>query len=530
MATEKLSPRQRMINMMYIVLIALLALNVDKHVLKAFHLMEKNFITSAASYDQKNVLQMASFVKLLKDEEVKTTPYYNAAVEAQKISSDFDEYIEQLKTEIVALYDGRLEEEEGEDGLTSLKMPEGMEKHAYLFMVKEKGKKAAELQAKINTTRDRLLNLLKPKKDSLFIDNQAFDQVSSANLLYANEPATTSIADRSWASINLEYQPVGALVALLTQYQNNAKALEADVISNLMFGVHKIDYKIDQLNAAIIPQSNYVMEGENYTADVMLIATSSTSQPDITFNGEKLTTIEKGVGKVSFKVSGVGAKSISGFIEVKNPKTGKIEKRSYEHKYQVFKPVATVSPDAMNLLYRKLDNPLSISVPGFSAADIQVRASNGAIITGSNGHYNIKVDGSSNEVNVIVIAGGKNMGITKFRVRNVPDPNPMLGGIENKGIARTAPQLCAQDRILATLGRGFAYNLPFKVTKFKFIYQRRNGPPVLINATGNAITPRMKSLMCNARAGDRIYIENISARNNQYGIVKKVAPMAITVR
>jgi len=131
----------------------------------------------------------------------------------------------------------------------------------------------------------------------------------------------------------------------------------------------------------------------------------------------------------------------------------------------------------MNLVYRKLKNPLSISVPGFSAADINVSVSGGARISGSNGNYNLTVNGSSNEVQVTVTAAGRSMGTTKFRVRDIPDPNPMLGGIENKGIAIPASALCAQDRILATLGRDFAYNLPFVVTQYRFIYQKRNRPP-----------------------------------------------------
>jgi hypothetical protein len=110
-----------MINMMYLVLIAMLVLNVDKHVLKAFHLMEKNFISSAESYDQKNDLQMAGFLQLVNKEEEKATPYYEAAKKAQQISSEFDEYISGLKIEIEEMYDGRLDEEDGETGITSLK-------------------------------------------------------------------------------------------------------------------------------------------------------------------------------------------------------------------------------------------------------------------------------------------------------------------------------------------------------------------------------------------------------------------------
>lgn len=530
MAETKLSPRQKMINMMYIVLIALLALNVDKHVLKAFHLMEKNFISSAESYDQKIQTQMASFAAILSKEKTKAKPYYETALEAQKISTEFDQYVVTLKQEIIDLYDGRLEEEEGEDGLTALKTPEGMEKHAYLFMVKDGGKKGKELQNKINNTRDKLLALLKPNEKDLFVDDRVYQSAKQANLLNADEPASTSIGKRTWATINLEYQPVGALVALLTQYQNNVKALETDVIGKLMYGVNQTNHQVDHLSAAIVPKSNYVMEGENYEADVMLIASSNSITPKISMNGEELTSIDSGVGKIAFRANGIGEKTVKGYIEVNNPKTGEPESYAYNHTYQVFKPVATVSPDALNLLYKSLDNPLSISVPGFSAADIRVEASNGATVSGSNGRYKVNVTGATREVNITVYAKGRMMGTTPFRVRDVPSPDAMLGGIQNTGRAVTRAQLCAQNNVLATLGQDFAYDLPFKVLRYKFIYQPRNRPAIMLSGTGSTLTQAMKRHMCNARSGDRFSIEGIKAKNTKYNITRSVSPMLLRVQ
>ena len=232
--------------------------------------------------------------------------------------------------------------------------------------------------------------------------------------------------------------------------------MEADVINSLMNGVHSGDFKIDQLSAAIIPKSNYVMEGENYEADVMLITRNSSTQPSIILNGSALNNIENGVGKINLSATGIGEKSVSGTIKVVNPKINELESYPYQQNYQVFKPVATVSADKLNLLYVGLDNPLSISVPGFSAADISVTSSSLARISGGNGSYNVKVDGTNKTINVIVKADGRNMGVTKFRVRNVPKPNAKAGGVPNNGIAERASELCAQNRLFATLGADFA--------------------------------------------------------------------------
>jgi gliding motility-associated protein GldM len=529
MAQVKLSPRQRMINMMYLVLIAMLVLNVDKHVLKAFHLMEKNFISSAESYDQKNDLQMAGFLQLVNKEEEKATPYYEAAKKAQQISSEFDEYISGLKIEIEEMYDGRLDEEDGETGITSLKTPEGIEKHAHLFIVKDKGRKAKELQAKINGTKDKLLKLLKPDSRELFVDDKYYKQASQANLLNAEEPEQNGVSKQTWASIHLESQPAGALLASLTQYQNNAKALEADVISKLIYGVNQSSHIIDELNAAIIPQSNYVMEGENYTADVMLIATSSSAVPLITMNGSSLDNMENGVGKITFKANGIGEKTVKGTIEVADPKTGKPTLYPYEHTYQVFRPAATVSADAMKIVYVGLDNPMSISVPGFSAADIRVTASSGASMSGGNGHYTIKPDGNSKTISISVSAKGRHMGTTVYKVREIPEPRAQLGGLRNDGRAKSIGPIKAQDRILANLGEGFAYDLPFTVTRYTIILDSRRGM-VRRQVTGNLIPTDIRQKIKTLQSGDRIFIEEVKARNAEYGITKSGSPATYVVK
>ncbi|MEN8731725.1 MAG: gliding motility protein GldM [Bacteroidia bacterium] len=529
MAKNKLSPRQRMINMMYIVLIAMLALNVDRYVLEAFHLMEQDYTASSISFDRKNASLMNTFQKIVVEDEDKAKPYYEKAQEAQRISAEFNAYLTQVKAEIEEMYDGRAENELAEAGLMALKVPEGMEKHAYYFMVEDDGKKAAELQEKINSTKDQLLNLLKPNGDSLFVDESKYNEVLAANLLKAEEPKNTGTAAKTWASTHLEYQPAGALMAMLTQFQNNAKALEADVIEKLLQGVNSSSFIIDELNAAIIPQSNYVMAGETYKADVMLMATASNAIPTITVNGSTLNTIEGNTGKIEIPATGVGEKKVSGTIEVKDPKTGKPKSYTYEHTYQVFKPVATVSAEAMKILYVGLDNPLSISVPGFSANDIRVTASEGASLSGGNGRFKAKVDGSQRKVAITVTAAGRNMGTTTYKVRQVPEPRSQMGGIRNDGRAKTIGSLCAQSRILANLGEGFAYDLPFTVTSFTIILDSRLGV-VSRRVTGNQIPADIKRRVCSMRSGDRIFIEKVKTRNAEYGLTKDAAPAMFVIQ
>ncbi|MDC1395529.1 hypothetical protein N8368_03365 [Bacteroidia bacterium] len=128
------------------------------------------------------------------------------------------------------------------------------------------------------------------------------------------------------------------------------------------------------------------------------------------------------------------------------------------------------------------------------------------------------------------LLAGKKMGTSEFRVRNVPAPGAMLGGIPNNGNAVTKGQLCAQNRVLATLGQDFAYNLQFSVLKYRFIYSPRHGNPEVINGSGDVLTSQMKNLMCRSKRGDRFIIEGITAKDTKYGMVKKVNSMTLTVR
>lgn len=529
MAEKKLSPRQRMINMMYLVLLALLALNVDRHVLNSFHHMEQNFMQSSLNYDQRNNDQMTLFQQMLKDDEVKAKPYYEAALKAQTLSTDLTDYLESVKQEVETLYNGREEADDGES-IGPLKTPEQMEKHANFFITKDRGKRAKELQDRINQTRDELLSLLLPGIDSLFIDDATYNRVRMSNLLNADDPESKGIDNKTWASMNLEYQPAGALMALITQYQNYTKALEADVIRSLMTGVNAFSFSIDQLDAMIVPRSNYVMAGEDYTADVMLVATNSTTQPTIRLNGDILDSVSNGVGKVRIRASGVGVHEVTGTIEVMDPKDRTTKEYTYQHEYQVFQPMATVSAEQMKLVYVGLNNPLSISVPGYSAADISVTCSNGGRISGSNGQYKLNVDGSQRKVKVFVSAKGRPMGTTEFRVRDVPAPRIQLGGISNFSRALSPPQLCVQQQIFASLGAEFAYDLHWRVLHYRVILQPKNRPAVSEDVTGSAITSRVKQMMCNAQRGDRIFIENVKAVERDYGLERRLDPIVINIR
>jgi gliding motility-associated protein GldM len=321
-------------------------------------------------------------------------------------------------------------------------------------------------------------------------------------------------------------------MAIFARIKNDVKTLESDVLSELAARVDATDFKFDQLSAKVLAKSNYVMEGENYEADVLLVASSSQSNPLITVGGTSLT-VEGGVGKYSPRASGVGIKKFAGEIVVKAPEGGEDQKFPFEAEYQVFKPSATIAATEMNLLYIGIDNPMAISVPGFSAADVNVSASGGARLKSQGGgKYNCTVSKGSREVTISCSLkdGGKRLGSQKFRVRNLPKPTAQLGGIPNDGLPKAKAQVMAQTSMLATMGQGFAYNLKYRVTAFKLIIAYKRKPAKMATGNGGTLTGQMRSMIKSAGKGDRILIEGIRATEAKYGFNANLSPIIITIR
>lgn len=529
MAAQKLSSRQKMINMMYLVLIAMLVLNVDKRVLKSFHTMEVSNIGATEALDAKNKIMIDRLSEMVQNDAEKAQPYYERALKAYGLVSEFNEYIERVKGEVEALYGGRLENEAGMNLLTELKTPDQFEKHSNYFLVLDNGIKAQELQNKINSTRDKLFDLLKIDGDSLFANEHALNAVKRSNQLSADEPTDNGLSERTWAEENLESLPGGALMAMLSQYQSNAQLLGSEVINKLLYGVTGQDYTFDELRAEVIPKSNYVMRGEEYEANILLVARSTTSDPDFIVNGEELANVERGIGRLKLPTNSIGIQEYSGTVKVLNPSTNEVDTFNFTREYQVFDPVATVSPKAMNLFYVGLDNPVSISVPGFSAQDVSVSISSGGRISGSNGNYMVKVDGTQRKVRINVSAKGRPMGGTEFRVRNIPEPRAQLGSIANDGRAARHEVAAMQPTIIASMGADFAYEMNWKVTSYEFIFIPKRGNYTRRRVNGSQVSSELRSLLRSADRGDILMIQDIRARDSRYGNEKSLSPVTMNL-
>jgi gliding motility-associated protein GldM len=510
MAGGKVSVRQKMINMMYLVLTALLALNVSKDILHAFHLVELSMNKSGVNIDQKNKDILAAFAADNQKRPEKVGPYYKKAQEAEKIASEFIKYVEDLKKVVETGAGGRKENNpEGE-----LVVNDNIEMHANLLINEGKG---AELKQRINQTRDKLLALL-DKEDQKRI---------KSDLQAQDNPA---LAPQTWESELFEHSPAAAVVTLLQKIQNDAKNTEAQVLETLAKAIDKSSQTFDQVVAKIIPKSGFVISGGKFEADVMLVAYDSKQTSDVVINGNRIKP-EGGVAKYEAVTGGEGTQTVKGYIDFQG-KDG-AQQIPFETQYTVFKGAATISADAMNVLYIGLDNPISISVPGFAPERVSATMSNGSLVKKSANSYIAKVNARGEAtINVSVKmddGSTKSMGSAGFRVRKIPMPVAQLGTLQN-GATETVGTIKANaSRIYGSLGEGFAFEgVKYSVTSYVFVLVPKRGEMKSVPGNGAILSPAITGMIAGLKSGDRILVDNIKATGPDGS--RNLAPIVITAR
>jgi gliding motility-associated protein GldM len=491
MATGKQSLRQKMINMMYLVLLAILALNVSAEVLKAFHMMEVSMRKTGENIDAKNNLVLQSFSNLMKTQPERTKEWDAKAQEGKKTTEEFVKYIENLKRELADLSGGRVINDAGVEG--EVKNSDNTEKHANYLL--NKGK-AIELKAKINSVRDKLLALV-PQEDRKNIKTDLY---------------TIDENGKTWEVTNFEGVPIAAVMATMTMLQNDCKNTYADVLQVLYSKIGYTVTTVDKLSAKVIPKSPYVMAGEKFEADVFLTAYDTKQPAEIVLNGQTYST-ETGVLNYTTVASGQGEQTIKGVIKVKE-KEG-LKEYPFETKYNVFSGFAAVSADAMKVLYVGLDNPISISVPGVPTDNVIATISNGTLRKVHDNQYVAKVTAKGNiTINISVRnADGsvKSFGQHVFKGKNIPGASARLGSL--KPAAETKTTLLVMNTLFAIpdFDIGFT-NMTYKVTSYKCLIRRKNEVIGPLISNGSTITQAIKDNINTLKKGDIVIFTDIKGQ------------------
>lgn len=539
MGHGKETPRQKMIGMMYLVYTAMLALNVSAEVLDAFNTVDKGLVKTTEIYSQKNEGLYRDFNQQYAQNQQKVGPWKDKADEVRERSDTLINYIQGIKKEIIIM-NGQGDPEDGvitEDGEIHgdhIAKKDKVDVSSHVLIGEHDGK-AYELRKKLADYREFLLTLIDEENESL---------INSVNTtLDTSDPERTEDGEKKdWETKNFYHLPLAAVFPILTKMQLDIRNSEAEVVQYLFNQISAGSIPFNKLEATVIPNTSYVLRGNEYKADVFIAAFDTTAAPivyigkyDSTLNEEtgiyeydmvgSYDSLEviNGRGKFSRMGSTLGAQSWGGIIKLKDPDGNYITK-TFKQKYTVAPPNIVVSPDKMNVFYVGVENPVSVSVSGIPGDKVFPSITNGKIQKQRDGKYIVlpKRPGNSLVTVFAEIEGKrKNMGTSPFRVKGLPDPVVKVAGKKGGKIERNV--LAAQTGVFADM-EDFDFDLEFKIIEFTVSTTDRGGYYISESTKGNIFTPSQKGLIKNLRKGQRLNIEDVKAIGPD-GSVRPLAPI-----
>lgn len=494
--------RQRMINLMYLVLMALLALQIDASTLLAFKQVNRGLDNAAEAFDNQNTSIMTAIQEKAEEngEESIASQFYAKAQELKTVSNN----AQQLIQDVIADVRAAATDDEGQ-------FDDYSKDGADLVMLQDEQSKnrAPEVKEQLETARARFIEIINSTPG---FDDEEKEQLINSIAITTEIPEDLDNPDNlGWEEFTYRGKPAVALLTLLKQAKNDIKTSEGAIIGTYAQKLDIDDLKFDQFKAAVIPSSTYLQQGDEFQAQIFLAASSSqgASNYTVTVNGQNIPVDANGIATYSSR-SGIGEHSINGQITIRNPETGEVTTVPFDNpvKYQVAAPSATVSADKMNVMYIGLDNPISVSAAGVPLNSVTASCSGCQLNKQGPGKYVARVSTQGNAT-VSVSANGKNMGSKEFRVMKVPDPTPKLGTKRTGSIFSTG-ELAVQSFVQADL-ENFVFDAKFQVQSFDMWLMSPGKSSWRGTASGPRLTSEMKTNLGRVGAGWRVVITNVKA-------------------
>jgi gliding motility-associated protein GldM len=515
MAHEKLSPRQRMIGMMYLVLTAMLALNVSKEAVEAFKKVDNSLTLTISNYEEKNDLIYKEFDRAAAENPTKAGPYRAKAYEVKERADEVFKYMQGLKIEIIkeAERDENTPAVRGNEVIIDevKRIDENNVPSQILIGANENGK-AFALKTMIIDFREFLIETLEGK-------NQTAEDAlrKSLNTDDGRDPGGDP---ERWENLTFHNLPLVAVITVLSKMQVDVRNAETEVINQLYSQIDASSFKFNRLDAIVIPDASYVTLGNTYSAKVFISATDTTQSPSITVGEQVLPLDETGKGIYTVRPTTTGPKTWGGIITLRAP-DGTDRTYPFSSSYSVGVPNVVVSPTAMNVMYMAIANPIDISVPGVSPDNIRIRVVNGTFTTERvkrpggeyfRGNWAIKPTAAGQNVQIIVTATDPSGKTTQyppyeFRVKPLPKPEARFAGMNGGTISRNTA--AAQQGVFAVLP-DFDFDLTYRVTGFSILYTDRMGD-FEQQSTGSSLTTQQRDLLNRITRGKYLTIKDIKA-------------------
>ena len=515
MAGYKETPRQKMIGMMYLVLTALLALNVSKQILDAFVVVNESMETTNVNFSKKLDNSYTKFKIQYQLNPNKVGPYWEKAQRAQKLSRDLVNYVDSIKYVVIQRTEKLPTLEEAKKlNLQNVQRKDNYDTPTRFFIGSSTDGSAGEskiLREKIETYKKQMVELVDDKyKSTIKIGMDTKGPFYDADGQKQN-----------WEMHNFYRTILVATVTILNKIEAEIYNAEFDVVNNLLSTISAEDWKFDVIRAKVIPKSAYVFMGDEYQAEILVAAYDTKQNPDVryTFGADTLTPanfknatrLEGSEGVVTLKMgaNGEGLKRFAGIIKIVSP-LGDTMSFHFKDEFIVAKPIITISPTKMNVFYIGVDNPVAISVPG-SPEKVLPTISVGNIRQDGKDWMVSGLPNSAREavitVNAIFSGKSKKMGTYSARLKTVPDPIIKIAGKNEGFISKSL--VAASPILVPTMPPGFDFDLHYQVTSFVFSTATSAGEGNDIKVQGNRLTPEILKIINNARRNQRIWFDEI---------------------
>ncbi len=489
-----------MINLMYVVLMAMLALNVSTEVLNGFSLVEESISRTTANSAKENQVIYDDFAAQLKANPAKVKAWFDKAQEVKRMSDSLYAFAGELKVAIV-------KEADGSDGdVKNIVGKEDLEAASQVMLAPRRGR-GQQLYDAINSFRERILAMVTDSAQRAIIRSN----------LSTDVPRNIQTMGKNWQEYMFENMPVAAAVTLLSKLQSDVRYAEGEVLHTLVSNIDLKDIRVNSLNAFVIPNSQTIVRGDKFSAHIVMAAVDTTQVPEI-YIGERRVDLPGGLYETV--CSRTGDFTLAGRIEMLNGNGERIS-RDFSQKYTVVDPSATVSADLMNMLYAGYSNPISVSVPGVPLNKITATMTGGTLQPVGPGRYIARPAAVGKDVTITVSSTNtgrvQQMGQFTFRVRKLPDPTPYIAMADEhgnptryKGGGLPKASLMAADGIGAAIDDGIL-DIGFRVLGFETVFFDNMGNAVPMVSEGDKFSARQKATFRRLARNRRFYISRVRA-------------------
>jgi gliding motility-associated protein GldM len=488
-----------MINLMYVVLMAMLALNVSNEVLNGFSIVEESLNRTTSNSAKENLAIYEDFDAQMKANPQKTKEWYDKAQMVRQMSDSLYNFAAHLKQAIVV-------EADGKDGdVTNIKNKEDLEAASQVMLSPSRGQGQALFNA-INSFREQMLKMATDEKQR---------QIIASNLT-TEIPKNAHAMGKNWQEYMFESMPAAAAVTLLSKLQSDVRYAEGEVLHTLVQNIDVRDIRVNALEAFVIPNSQTIVRGDKFSAHIVMAAVDTTQVPDIYIGNQKVTLHDNLYERIC---GATGDFTLAGYLETVNGNGDKI-RRDFSQKYTVVDPSATVSADLMNVLYAGYNNPISISVPGVPLNKITATMSGGTLQPVGPGRYIARPSTVGQDVTFTVMSTNtghaQQMGQFKFRVRKLPDPTPYMNIKDEhgnptryKGGGLAKGQLVAAEAIGAAIDDGIL-DIAFRVQSFETVFFDNMGNAVPMASEGSQFSARQREEFRKLSRNRRFYVSRVT--------------------